>query len=189
MSRLAGPSVYGKHFAPHDIRVRELASGRSRLETAASLGTRFEVCPNVPIEEGIHAARMLLPRCWFDAQRCRAGLEALHHYRRDYNSRLHEFKATPVHDWASQAADAFRGFQAAREISVRMLQDDIDVFRGARAIAQAELKRDASLHDEPGIAPISGAFAYTGHDHVRDPGADTSFADAYLARVRLRILW
>jgi hypothetical protein len=51
---------------------------------------------------------MLLPRCWFDATRCAKGLEALQHYRRDYNSRLNEFKAVPVHDWASHGADAFR---------------------------------------------------------------------------------
>ena len=36
------------------------------------------------------------------------GIEALMHYRRDYNSRLNEFKPTPVHDWASHGADAFR---------------------------------------------------------------------------------
>ena len=100
--------VYGTHWAPHDIEVRELASGRSRLEAAASLGIRFRVCPNVAIEDGIHAARMLFPVCWFDATRCRAGLEALQHYRREFNSRLNEFKATPVHDWSSHAADAFR---------------------------------------------------------------------------------
>lgn len=100
--------VYGTHWAPHDIQVKELASGRSRLEVAASLGIRFRVCPNVPIEDGIHAARMLMPRCWFDAVKTKAGLEALQYYRRDYNSRLNEFKATPVHDWASHAADAFR---------------------------------------------------------------------------------
>jgi hypothetical protein len=100
--------TYGKHWAPHDINVRELASGRSRLEAARSLGLKFETAPNVSIEEGIHAARLLLPRCWFDATKTKAGLEALQHYRRDYNSRLNEFKAIPVHDWASHAADAFR---------------------------------------------------------------------------------
>jgi len=100
--------TYGTHWAPHDIQVRELASGRSRLEAAASLGIRFSVCPNVALEDGIHAARMLFPRCWFDADKCKAGLEALQHYRRDYNSRLNEFKATPVHDWSSHGADAFR---------------------------------------------------------------------------------
>ena len=100
--------TYGTHWAPHDIQVRELASGRSRLEAAASLGIRFQVAPNVALEDGIHAARMLFPRCWFDSEKCKAGLEALQHYRRDYNSRLNEFKATPVHDWSSHAADSFR---------------------------------------------------------------------------------
>lgn len=100
--------VYGAHWAPHDIQVREFASGRSRLEVARSLGISFAVAPNLPIEEGIHAARMLFPRCWFDATRCAAGLEALQHYRRDYNQRLNEFKATPVHDWASHGSDAWR---------------------------------------------------------------------------------
>lgn len=100
--------TYGTHWAPHDIQVRELGSGRSRLETARSLGITFRVAPNVPIEDGIHAARMLFPKCWFDEEKCRVGLEALQHYRRDYNSRLNEFKAVPVHDWASHGADAFR---------------------------------------------------------------------------------
>ncbi len=100
--------TYGQHWAPHDIQVRELASGRSRLEAAASLGIKFQVCPNVALEDGIHAARMLFPRCWFDAEKCGPGLEALQHYRRDYNTRLNEFKATPVHDWSEHGASAFR---------------------------------------------------------------------------------
>jgi hypothetical protein len=100
--------VYGQHWAPHDIQVRELGSGRSRIETAKSLGITFQVCPNIPIEDGIHAARMLFPRCYFDAAKCQPGLEALQHYRRDYNTRLQEFKATPVHDFAEHGASAFR---------------------------------------------------------------------------------
>jgi phage terminase large subunit len=56
------------------------------------------------VEEGINAARILLPKCWFDAERCKPGLEALAHYRRDFNQRLNEFKATPVHDWSSHGA-------------------------------------------------------------------------------------
>jgi phage terminase large subunit len=101
--------VYGKHWAPHDIRVRELGSGKSRLEVAAALGIKFDVTPNIGFEDGISAARVLLPRCWFDAEKCKYGLESLTHYRRDYNTRLHEFKGTPVHDHYSHGADAFRG--------------------------------------------------------------------------------
>lgn len=107
--------AYGKHWAPHDIMVRELSSGRSRQEVAASMGIRFEIMPRIhdsaagEVEEGIHAARMFLSRCWFDAEKCRYGLESLMHYRREYNQRLNEFKASPVHDSASHGADAFRG--------------------------------------------------------------------------------
>lgn len=106
--------TYGQHWAPHDIQVRELASGRSRMEVAASMGIRFKTFPRLhaggnEVEDGIHAVRMFLPKCWFDAVKCKAGIDALMHYRRDYNARLNEFKATPVHDWASHGADAFRG--------------------------------------------------------------------------------
>jgi phage terminase large subunit len=116
--------VYGRHWAPHDIQVRELSSGRSRLEVAASQGLRFDICPRLhdsasgEVEEGIHAARMIFSRCWFDAVKCKAGIEALMHYRRDYNSRLNEFKATPVHDHASHGADAFRGLAVRHQIPV-----------------------------------------------------------------------
>lgn len=100
--------VYGQHWAPFDIQVKELGSGRSRIETAKSLGITFRIAPKLSVEDGIHAARMLFPRCWFDAAKCAPGLEALQHYRRDYNTRLGEFKDTPVHDFASHGADAFR---------------------------------------------------------------------------------
>ena len=108
------PYVYGTHWAPHDINVRELTSGRTRLEVAAGMGLKFEVVPRIQdteageLEEGIHMARMLMGRCWWDAGKCLAGLEALLGYHRDYNEKLRIFKATPVHDAASHGADAFR---------------------------------------------------------------------------------
>lgn len=116
------PYRYGKHWAPHDIVVRELSSGRTRQEVALAHGIRFEVTPRVhgdvggEVEEGIHAARMLFGRCYFDAEKCAAGIEALKNYKRDYNQRLNEFKATPVHDWASHGADAFRGLAVRHQI-------------------------------------------------------------------------
>ena len=100
--------LYGRHNAPHDIEVRELGSGKSRRETAWDLGINFQVVPKLPLEDGIHAAQMIIPRCWFDKDTCKAGLEALRHYHRAYNERTRSFRATPVHDWASHAADAFR---------------------------------------------------------------------------------
>ena len=116
--------TYGQHWAPHDIQVREMSSGRSRLEVAANFGIRFRVTPRLhekaggEVEEGIHAVRMFLPRCWFDAAKCKAGLEALQHYRRDYNQRLNEFKAEPVHDWASNGSDSFRGLAVRHRVLI-----------------------------------------------------------------------
>jgi phage terminase large subunit len=100
--------VYGKHYAPFDIKVRELGTGKSRYEVAASLGLPFQVCPSIEVLDGIQAARLLFARCWFDATRCKRGLDALRHYRKKYNEALREFTSTPLHDWASHGADAFR---------------------------------------------------------------------------------
>lgn len=99
---------YEAHYAPHDIEVREIGSGRSRKEIARELGISFSVAPRLTLHDGLNAARMLLPRCYFDADNCRQGIEALQNYRKDYNTRLDEFKETPLHDWASHGADAFR---------------------------------------------------------------------------------
>jgi hypothetical protein len=100
--------LYGDHNAPHDIEVRELGSGKSRREVAWDLGLNFRVVPKLPVEDGIHAAQMLLPRIWFDREKCKHGLECLRQYHRAYNERTRSFRASPVHDWSSHAADAFR---------------------------------------------------------------------------------
>jgi hypothetical protein len=100
--------VYGAHVAPHDIKVRELGSGLSRLETARSLGIAFRACPRHEIGDGIEAVRNTLARCWFDAERCAAGLRALRAYRREWDREHGTWRTRPRHDWASHAADAFR---------------------------------------------------------------------------------
>ena len=108
--------VYGEHWAPHDIRVRELGTGKSRLETARSHGIAFRIVRDIGVADGIDAARLLLPRCWFDEEKCRAGLEALTFYRKGYNERLHMFTDTPQHDWSSHGADAFRGLAVRHKV-------------------------------------------------------------------------
>lgn len=102
--------VYGQHFAPHDIAVRELGTGKSRFEVAAALGISFQITPNLPPEEGIHAARMVIPTCFFDAEKCARGIECLTNYRREWREKYGVFSDAPVHDEFSHGADAFRYF-------------------------------------------------------------------------------
>jgi hypothetical protein len=99
--------LYGQHIAPHDIAVREFGSGRSRIETAQALGIKFDTAPNLPVKDGIDATRMVLGRCWFDAQRCATGLDALRQYREHYDDKRGVSRG-PLHNFASHAADAFR---------------------------------------------------------------------------------
>lgn len=100
--------VYGRHFAPPDIKVREYTNGTSRLETARKLGITFEVLPQSTLEDGIEATRLLIPRCWFDAERCKDGIAALRAYHKAFDDKRQTWRSSPEHDWSSHAADAFR---------------------------------------------------------------------------------
>ena len=100
--------VFAEHLLPHDAEARELGTGKSRMETLDGLGIRGKLLPADKVDDGISAARMLLPRCWFDAERCRRGLEALRQYRTEWDDKRKVFRDRPLHDWTSHAADAFR---------------------------------------------------------------------------------
>lgn len=103
------PYVYEMHLLPHDAAVRELGSGRSRRETLHGLGARpTRVIRAHSVADGINAVRMILPRAWFDAERCAKGLHALRHYRREWNEAAQAWRSAPVHDHASHGADAAR---------------------------------------------------------------------------------
>ena len=103
------PYVYERHILPHDAAVRELGSGRSRIETLHELGVRpTRVVRQHSVADGINAVRMILPRAWFDAEKCARGINALRHYRREWNEAAQSWRASPVHDHASHGADAAR---------------------------------------------------------------------------------
>lgn len=108
------PYLWGAHHLPHDVMVRELATGRSRYETLGSLGlTRISVGTAADPEERVNAARLMIPLCWFDAERCSAGLERLRGYRKRWNRATRSYGG-PLHDQASHGADAFGEFALNR---------------------------------------------------------------------------
>lgn len=106
-------AVFGEHYAPHDIQVRELGTGKSRLETARKLGINFRVVRKLTIEDGIHAARAILPKCYFEKTNTKDGLQALRRYRKEFDEKKGIYKPHPLHDWSSHYADAFRYFAIA----------------------------------------------------------------------------
>ena len=103
-----GEYLYGRHVAPWDISVKELGSGKSRIETAKECGIRFT--PHLfqlAVHDRIDAVRNILPMCWFDKKRCYRGIEGLKTYRKEWNEKLRTWNDKPTHDWSSHPADAF----------------------------------------------------------------------------------
>jgi phage terminase large subunit len=52
--------------------------------------------------------RVFLPKCWFDAEKCARGIDALKLNRAQYDDKLQALRPQPVHDRTSHAADSFR---------------------------------------------------------------------------------
>jgi hypothetical protein len=89
------PYVYGEHGLPHDGAARELGTGVTRQETLQNYG--------------INAGRVMLQKdIWFHKTKCARGIEALRNYQRKYDSKNQMFVDKPLHNWASNGADAFR---------------------------------------------------------------------------------
>lgn len=101
---------YGEHYFPHDIALRELSSGKSRKDSLSTFGVEAEVVPQSNVLDGINATRRMLGRTFIDPERCARGLEALRQYRREWDDKLKDWKANPLHDWSSHGCDALRTF-------------------------------------------------------------------------------
>ena len=106
------PYVYGRHYLPHDIEVRELSTGKTRRRKLETLGIKnITVVPRTTdIGHGIECTRTLIPRMWFDAAKTEEGYIGLKNYQKEWDAKLQTFKKTPKHDWTTHPADALRTF-------------------------------------------------------------------------------
>lgn len=110
---------YEGHFAPHDISVRELSTGISRLERAEELGLKFIRVPtNLDVAGGIEAVRDMLQYCYFDDSKTAEGRKSLEAYRKEWDDKNGVFKDRPLHDWTSHDADSFRTMAVALKMKL-----------------------------------------------------------------------
>lgn len=112
------PYRYQTLWLPHDAKAKSLQTGRSTVEQFLESGFPVKIAPKLEIQHGIDAVRKVLPMCHFH-RRCEDGVEALRHYKREFNDEKKVFSDKPEHDWASHAADSFRYLSlVAQEISI-----------------------------------------------------------------------
>ncbi|MEG2671526.1 MAG: hypothetical protein RR927_05025, partial [Victivallaceae bacterium] len=103
------PYVYGKHFAPHDVNNKQMATGLSAYDVACKLGLFFLVIPNnTSILEGIEACRLNFNVISFDSSKCNRLIKCLENYRKTYDPVKKVYSSKPLHDEFSHGADAFR---------------------------------------------------------------------------------
>lgn len=101
------PYQYGLwHWIPHDARAKTLAAnGRSTEQQLNELGLKTRIVPQLTVQDGIQAARVTLPNCWFDSAKTKEGLESLRQYQREWDEDNRMFKVHPKHDWSCLTGD------------------------------------------------------------------------------------
>jgi hypothetical protein len=108
--------MYGSHIFPHDVRVKEWGSARTRIEQFVESDLDFRIDARVAARQSkddqINAVRQTLACCWFDAAKCSEGLKALRAYRKEWDEERGLWRDNPRHDWASHGADALMTLSA-----------------------------------------------------------------------------
>lgn len=103
----AKPYRYAKDWLPHDGRAKSPESGRSPEDILRALGRAVDITPEIGVEPGIQAARLMFQRCYFDREKCTPLFNRLSRYKRTINKSNNE-PGQPDHDANSHGADAFR---------------------------------------------------------------------------------
>jgi hypothetical protein len=79
------------------------------------MGINFYILPKEDVNRGIYTVKEKFSLVYFDEKKCELGLEALKAYRREWDELKLMFTEKPLHDWASDPADAFRMWAMAPE--------------------------------------------------------------------------
>jgi hypothetical protein len=85
------------------ISIKLTMNGQSRRMYLTGIGVHpIVVVPASNPAARVSAARMILPKSWFDAEGCAVGIKLLRAYRRQWNEKMGVWGAEPVRDAATQ---------------------------------------------------------------------------------------
>ena len=119
------PYKVGNVYLPHDAKAKSLQTGKSIIEQFLLSGITPRLVPELSLQDGIEAARLTLPKCYFDEKATYDGVEHLRGYMREWDERTQTYRNKPKHDQHSHAADAFRYLAlAARPVVGKSKHDE-----------------------------------------------------------------
>jgi phage terminase large subunit len=110
---------YKAHYLPHDAGHERLGMGGSISQQLKVLGIPNKIIKVGSVAGRIELARDLLKTCYIDRDTCKDGLHALINYQFEWDDNKQMFKTKPLHDWASDPADAFGYLAQALEMDGR----------------------------------------------------------------------
>ena len=105
--------LLGNVFLPHDACHKLLGQTETVDDQLRAMlpGCVVSVVPRIHrTTDGINMMRDKFPQCWFDEANCAKGLTHLDNYRKQWNEALGVWRDEPLHDVASNGADAIRQF-------------------------------------------------------------------------------
>jgi len=105
---LKKPYIFGRHFAPHDIKATEIATGKTRWQTAKEVGIEFDKVPSIKEIDGIDKGRLFLSRLYLDKEKCKVPIDALGQFHREWDENKGAFLEVPADDWSNHWADEHR---------------------------------------------------------------------------------
>ncbi len=104
----AKPYTYAKMILPHDGKNRDKVTGVSYKKALEDLEYKVHVNPKIGKDIGINIVADALPSYYIDENKCKDGLEAADHYRREYDEENKCYGEKPLHDWASHPMDSLK---------------------------------------------------------------------------------
>ena len=99
---------YGAVWTPHDVQVRELGTGVSRLVRLRELGVRPRVLRRSSVNAGIEQVRKMLEWVYIDPIKCKLLVDTMFSYTKEWDDKNSVWKDKPLHDFWSNPADALR---------------------------------------------------------------------------------
>lgn len=143
---------YGTIWLPHDARAKSLQTGRSTVEQLLAHDLPCRITPNMAVQDGIEAARMMFRHCRFNESTTRQGLARLSNYRRQWNQKTNSYSDRPLHDENSHGGDAWRYFSLVAKTPEKLhFPNEITVPRADRTFQLEVLFADRERH-RPGGA-------------------------------------
>lgn len=118
---------YGNIYAPHDIEVTELTSGKSRKDVFKSYGVELQTIKKSLVSDGIEAVRIMLNNTWID-ENCKDLIVSLESYTKKFDTSRGIWENKPKHDAHSHIADAVRYLALSPDIKYLAVTEGSELY-------------------------------------------------------------